>query len=331
MPSTVNPKLDLRFASQKLGRDFVITERDLNIFDHLYSFLRLDLDQLIFLEQVCPSNQRRLRDRLLVLSRAGCIHTFSGELGNPPIFALLDKGIKIYLKAKAKDHQQGREVGGDTEKLKLRRITRPRHTNAEKIRRHDIGVSDLALIQAQSAERHPTGIFIRHRDIFETATDASIRSRHEWPVSVTWQGREDSFRLKPDYLAGTGFSDRPDGHNIRFFAYEIDCSSETMKPNTPMARGQSLLRKLFSYEITIEQNLLSQYLGIEYITPLFVFESNKRQDNAIALAGKVLSSRRAKDQILFGLRPPRICDGQFADFGALSWINGHGKETRVRL
>lgn len=325
MQIAANTGHNLRFPSRKLGRDFVITDRDLRIFDYLYRFLRLDLNQLLFLEKVKPSNQRRFRDRLLVLSRAGCIHTFSGEFGNPPIFALLDKGINIYLKA-----QIVRE-GGELDQFKPRRITRPRHTNAEKIRRHDIGIADLALIQAQSAGNSSTGFFVCHRDIFETASDNIARSRHEWPVAVNWQGREGSFRLKPDYLAGTGFSDRPESQNVRFFAYEIDCGSETMKPNTPLARGQSILRKLLSYEITIEQNLLSRYLGIDYITPLFVFESAKRRDNAIALADEVLSSRKVKDQILFGLRPPNVSDRHFADFGALQWVNGHGKKTKVRL
>lgn len=325
MISTENTQLDFRFTSQKLGRDIVITDRDLRIFGHLYRYIRLDLQQLYFLEQVSASNQKRFRERLLVLSRAMCIHTFTAELGNPPIFALQDKGINIYLRAK---HQ---EEGRELDDFKPRRITRPRHTNAEKIRRHDIGIADLALIQAQSAEARPTGLFIQHRDIFQTAIDSLVRARQGWPVEVSWKGEENCFRLKPDYLAGTGFSDRPEGHNVRFFAYEIDCSSEDMKPNTPLARGQSILRKLLSYEITIKQDLLSSYLGIDHITPLFVFESKKRRDNAVALAQEVLSSGKAKGQILFGLRLPRICEGQNANFGAIQWINGHGKKTRVRL
>lgn len=318
-------QLDLRFSSQRLGRDFIITDRDLRLFDHLYSYLRLDLEQLVYLEQVSATNRRRFRDRLLLLSRAGCIHTFVGELGRPPIFALLDKGINIYLRSKCQ------EDGSGLDQFKPRRITRPRHNNAEKIRRHDIGISDLALLQAQSATNHSSGFFVRHRDIFYTATDSAIRSSHKWPVSVDWNGTQDQFWLEPDYLGGTGFADRPDGRNVRYFAYEIDCSSETMKPHTPLARGQSILRKLLSYEITIEQGLLSQYLGIDHITPLFVFESEKRRGNALKLAKEVLTSRRAKDQILFGLRPRRLCHGHELDFGSLPWINGLGKETRVRL
>lgn len=318
-------QLDLRFTSQRLGRDFIITDRDLRIFDHLYSFLRLDFEQLVFLEQVSATNRRRFRDRLLVLSRAGCIHTFIGELGQPPIFALLDKGINIYLKARCV------EEGSGLDQFKPRRITRPRHINAEKIRRHDIGISDLALLQAQSATKHQAGFFVRHRDIFYTATDGAVRSSHKWPVQVDWNGTRDHFWLEPDYLAGSGFADRQDGRNVRYFAYEIDCSSETMKPDTPLARGQSILRKLLSYEITIEQGLLTQHLGIDHITPLFVFDSKKRRDNAVKLAREVLTSRRAKDQILFGLRPDRLCHGHELNFGSLPWINGQGNETRVRL
>lgn len=301
----------------------MVTDRDLRIFEYLYTYLKLDFDQLSYLEKVSPANRKRLRQRLLTLSRAGCIHTFTGSLGKPPIFALLDKGIDIYLRSKIQDE--------DSSDFKPRRITRPRHKDAEKIRRHEIGISELAMIQAHAAAADPTGFFVCHRDIFQTASESAIRSLHKWPVPVEWQDEMNAFWLAPDFLAGTGFSNRPEGKNVRFFSYEIDCSSETQKPNTPLARGQSILRKLLTYEVTIEQDLLKEFLGIDYLTPLFVFETEKRRDNAVELAQEVLSSRRVKGQILFGLRPERPTASSVPDFAALPWINGHGKETRVRL
>lgn len=325
MSFTSSSKSELSFNSRVLGRKVVCIERDLDVFHWLYICPRLDLDQLVFLLNISPTNIKRFRNRLLILTRAGCIHTFSGALGKSPIFALLDRGMKMYLKSKLL------LAGKPVDEVTFPRITRPRHKEAEKIRRHDIAVSNFVLMQHLSAERHPTSFFVNQRDIYKTAREKSVQKLHKWPVIFSWQGQEQEFWLEPDYFGGTGFSDRLEGNNVRYHPLEIDCSSEDLKPNTPLDRGQSILRKLLSYEATIELGLCSEFFGIDFINPLFVFESQRRCENVVSLAIEILTSRKAKEQIFFGLQPASVTAGNKVEFSDLPWIDGRGREVTVRL
>ena len=316
----------LSFHSRRLGRTVTLTPRDLAVLDHLDCFHRLDFEQLSLLLDIAPTNRRRFRRRLHTLGEARFIHVFYGGLGRPPIFALLDRGMEYHQRAQAA--AVGEALPPDWEPS---RITRPRHQEAELIRRHDIGVSNLGMIQERWTRQHPTRFFLRHRELFRLGTTAAIRSSLSWPTTVSWQGQTLTFNVKPDLFTGIGFHDRPHGRNVRYFAAEIDCGTETRRPTRLDARGQSLFRKLLAYQATIDHDLLTGYLGIDHFTVLFVLETERRRESILALADEVLESQAAQERMLFGLRPPCPTNGDHADFSALPWFDGRGKEACVRL
>lgn len=255
-------------TSPTLREPIVITEHHLAIFDALYRYGRLDFPTLRLAAPNLPWTDGTLRLKLYELDRANCIHVFYGNLA-PPIFAILDRGLAIYL---------------DETNRPAQRTTQPRHQDAERIRKHDAGLSAY-LVRQEAAVAAAGGFSVCARDIWRQAGDAKVQNEHRWPVSFAYAGRFHHTHVKPDDIR---FHNDASG-GVTYKVTEFDASSETKNPRTFRLRPANLHAKLIAYQATLENRLIERYLGITDPQIDFVFLTEQRRRNAEELGDAVLS------------------------------------------
>lgn len=317
--TTVQHKM--RFTSKQLGRDIVLTDRDLRTLRNLYTFLKVDFRQLCQLEQIDPDKSLRFKQRLEVLQQGGFIFIYGSAYTKNPIYTLIDKGLKTYLQHNAQ------LAGLPADQVSKRRLKYPRNADAERIRQHETGVAALAILCDQTIQGQG-GAFISHRDLQQSANDKGIKAGRGVPVVFSWEGTEKTYRIKPDYKAGGFFTDRTAGANTRYFANEFDCHSEDVDPNNPFSGKQNIARKLYLYQEALESGLFKEFFGIDVIKPMFVFLRPQRRDHVVEVAEQILHSSEIKKLFHFGVVPN---SWESADYRELDWINGAGKCCTVAL
>jgi len=317
MANQTEPLSRLRFKSRKLGRDVELTNRDLRTFARLYTFIRPDFEQLCQLEDVRPSNRLQYQRRLRVLADARFIFVYGSPFSKNPIYALLDKGMRVHLE----------RCSPVSDRTSRRRVKYPAHNDAERIRLHETGNAALAILLERSLAA-AGGSFIAHRDIYKYAPAKAVQRRQAVPVPYTWNGEEKTYSLKPDYNGGGYFAQRPNDANTRYFSHEIDCHTEDVEPANPFSGKQNCVRKLLLYEAALEQGVFNTELGIDHVKPMFVFLRPRRRDHVVEVAQRLLTSKTAKEAMHFGLIPS---DWNRAHYSQLDWVNGAGKGRIIQL
>ncbi len=302
-----------KIYSQVLKSHVDIGDRDYKIFGLLYTYPYLDFEQLCLLLEVSfdLKPRRSFRNRLTTLTAARCIHTYFGAIKTQPIFSLLDRGLALHLKRRDDPP---------------RRTTQPSHTDAERLRKHEIGLAEYLMARNFWIIEHPTAFLLSHRQLFAQSLDRSVQQRHQWPVSFRYGTELHRYHVKPDYAAGVGFADRPTGRNVRYSVTEYDTGSETRRP-AALSEAQSALRKLLTHQATIKSAVLADTLGIEHHTAEFVFRTPQRRDSFVSLAGDVLD-RGTADRFLFAVKPERPTRRCGDYFRAMEWYNWKGKRVK---
>ena len=160
-----------------------------------------------------------------------------------------------------------------------------------------------------------------------------ITEPHHAYLTVCAAHRHNDERLehwvKPDRFLAIEFADRPAGRNARNFAIEIDRGS--MPLEAAILTKASILRKLLAYQATYNDKVLSAIFGIEHAYTLFLTSGRRRRDNMVSLARDTVTNRQAAKAMLFAVQPPAPTIDDTPDLSALTWINGLGEETGLRL
>lgn len=282
-----------------------ITPSHIQVFAVLYKYGRLDFPTLAHLLQNSPWKPSTLRVYLRQLQTEHYIHTFYGQRDSQPIFALLDRGLACYL---------------ETQNEPARRTTQPRHSDAERIRTHEVGLSKYLVAREQAIQSHTGVVSICHRDIFNQSLDKLVRQSHRLPVSFQYKGKSYRSNVVPDYVAGISVSGEP----VRFRVTEFDASTETLAPTRFKTSPANILGKLVAYSAMVEQDVFNKYLGLDKVEIEFVFLSQRRRDNVVALALATIPNPNLASQFYFAVQPP--CPIEHDDaYKQMQWIDGRGK------
>ncbi len=189
---------------------------------------------------------------------------------------------------------------------------------------HALGLSDFMLNVELSCRARDNVRLIHEDEILERGSK-ELRQRHGWPVSIDWQGREETIWIIPDRLFGLQFLDRPKGKDTRYFAVEYDRGS--MPVTRSNIHQSSYLRKFLGYASTYQQQLHRKHLGVEFFYVLNVTTNAERVDNLItAYQAEALPQ---PSSFLFTPKFPKPSIDGFEDVFAMPWRNVAGKTVSL--
>lgn len=292
-------------TTPKLKNPLPITQHHLRIFEELYTYLRLDFPTLQHLLADVPWQERTLRLRLYELQKANCVHVFYGGFGKPPVFALLDRGLAILLTERNEP---------------IRRTTAPAHDDAERIRKHDVGLSKYIVARNAWGASQGSSALLSHQDIFNQSHHEKVKREHRWPVSYHYSGQFHHHYIKPDYVGHFPTPSRPE----RFAVTEFDASTETKRPKRYSGRKYCPHSKLVAYVATIEHQALDKFCGIRDFEVEFVCISDQRRDGLIDLALQEVHDPKTAKRIVFATQPP--CPTEAPDaFAFMQWFDATGQ------
>ncbi len=300
---------------RSLTRNFHLTERDLQIIQHVQRHRLLNSEQIVSLLGSGSPQQIRRRLQLLFHNRyldrppvqIADFYRTPGTL--PMVYGLGNKGAEVLAE------QLERPLSRVDWTSKNRSIG-PRFFH------HTLMVASIMVAFEVACRRHDDVRLIPWEEILETTCPQETkRKKHPltWRVRVPDHG---PLGITPDGAFGLHFLDRPEGRNRSYFFLEADRAS--MPVFRKDLRGTSVVRKLLAYHQTAAQKLHSELFGINNFRVLTV----TRSPNQERVKSMVEAARRLQGMpgvFLFAAETSVTSE----DVLAIMWRNGRGELTAL--
>lgn len=294
---------------------FRLTDRDLEIIQHVERHRLLNSDQIVALLGAGSPQHVRRRLTLLFHNRyldrppvqISDFYRTAGSL--PMVYGLGNRGADVL----AERLDQPRKPGDWAEKNRSLRSTYFHHT---------LMVASIMVAFEVGCRKHDSVRLTRWEEILEgTCPEETRRSKRPltWKVrlpEIGWLG------VTPDRVFGLEFSDRPVSRRHSYFFLEANRAS--MPVFRKDLRGTSIFRKLLAYQATAAQKLHAERFGINNFRVLTVTRSPKleRVDSMVEAARKL-----SGPQGVFLFADEAAVTG--GDPLEISWKNGRGESVRL--